>query len=275
MTIEIPLNERQFHLSRVDKWLEVEGCVVTSDPDNVTEVFLELFRVGEANNSGARLVLQPSPIDLVDVPDDDYQWGRFFRPVKDSNKWRFYGRIDVFMDAAATSLTTDDYVVRAHACDGVVWGIDNRTIRLIIFQNMEPTLDITTDVRIIDWSVAESILLEGTAWDDIGVVAVERRINDGEWEPVNGTTAWSTWLDVSELPEGNHTVSLRADDGTMYSHVSYIPVSIDRPEDEGDGPDGGLLASTPTWLWLVLIIVAIILVTGALAWRHRQRKGPA
>ena len=270
VTIEIPQNETQFHLSRVDKWLEVEGYVTTSDPDNVTEVFLELYRVGEANNSGARLVLQPSPIDLFDVPDDDYQWGRFFRPGKDSNKWRFYGRIDVFLDAGATNLTSVDYVVRAHACDGAFWGIDNRTIRLIIFQNMGPTLDITTDVRIIDWSVAESILLEGTAWDDIGVVAVERRIDGGEWEPVNGTTTWSTWLDVSELSEGNHTVSLRADDGTMYSHVSYIPVSIDRPEDDGDGPDGGPFASAPTWLWLVLIIAVAALVAGALVWRRRR-----
>jgi hypothetical protein len=218
-------------------------------------------------------VLPVSPIAFSDVTGEDGRWGWSFRPENASDQWRFFGRIDLF--APGINYTNDDYVVTAHASDGFAWGSANRSIRLTIIRDSDPTVTVTTEVGTIDWNASEPILLEGTAWDDIGVVEVEMRIDMGAWVPVDGTAIWSTHLDVSELPEGLHTIKMRASDGSHYSPEITITMSIDRPEDDGDGPDGGPFASAPTWLWLVLIILAIVLVTGALAWRHRQRKGPA
>jgi hypothetical protein len=71
----------------------------------------------------------------------------------------------------------------------------------------------------------------GTAWDPFqmsdqpGVSAVYARIDDGQWEPANGTGNWVFGLEG--LPEGQHTLTARAWDLSGNSNQSSVRFEVD------------------------------------------------
>ena len=98
--------------------------------------------------------------------------------------------------------------------------------------NLPPIVKITSllDGAKIDKST-KAIIIEGTASDDIKVIKVQIKIDDGEWEDVIGTTDWTYEWDLIDVPGGVHKISIRASDGKIYSNISQINVTVN------DAPD--------------------------------------
>jgi len=82
-----------------------------------------------------------------------------------------------------------------------------------------------------DGSVLSGLfMLSGTASDNLAVAQVEFQLDGGDWEPANGTTAWTYAFDSALFLNGSHTLSARAHDQignvstTASVHVRFLNV---------------------------------------------------
>lgn len=94
--------------------------------------------------------------------------------------------------------------------------------------------------------VGGDLIIVGTAVDDDAVKEVQIRLNDGDWQPAEGTDYWSFLLKTADVPDGSHLVSARALDkfGTIGAQSS-VRFNLDRtkPLHSIGRPDFGALVS--------------------------------
>ena len=92
--------------------------------------------------------------------------------------------------------------------------------------NILPTVSITSPLA--NDTVAGIIVITGTANDSDGqVYHVEVSIDRGPWITATGTTTWTYQWDTTDEINGIHRISARSNDGTNYSNVAYIEVTVD------------------------------------------------
>ncbi len=102
--------------------------------------------------------------------------------------------------------------------------------------------------------LSRAISVTGTAWDPDGndtLTAVEIQIDDGEWMTATGTEKWGYPLDPSALGAGRHTIRARAYDGTSYSAVTSVNVTLENSETPG----------FTLFFWTIAISVAMAVYT--------------
>ena len=116
----------------------------------------------------------------------------------------------------------------------------------------QPVIEMLTE---IEGSLTKDILIEGNASADVDIQRVEYRIDGGEWEMADGTTAWSFTLPVIDLPIGNHTLEVRVWDGFDNGMTGPVPFVVDRQP--GGGADDGV---GPWWLVVVAIVAAVVVI---------------
>jgi len=90
--------------------------------------------------------------------------------------------------------------------------------------NQPPTVAITSPDN--HATVSGTISIQGTANDDNNVVKVEIKIDSGSWIQVTGTTSWSYSWDTTAVANGSHTIYARAYDGTDYSSIESVTVTV-------------------------------------------------
>ena len=73
-----------------------------------------------------------------------------------------------------------------------------------------------------------TLLIHGTAWDDLEVVRVEIRIDNADWSQVSGTTSWSYELDTTQLASAQHIVEVRCTDGSWVSLIRAVNFTVDQ-----------------------------------------------
>jgi hypothetical protein len=92
-----------------------------------------------------------------------------------------------------------------------------------------------SDFILIEWAWATAdrpVMINGTASDSDGDVQfVEVKIDDGMWQPAEETESWSYEWNISGVTQGRHIVSARSYDGSDYSPVQSINVTIDTLDD--------------------------------------------
>lgn len=125
--------------------------------------------------------------------------------------------------------------------------------------NQKPTLDVISPKTGSSFKLSEKeIDIEGSASDDNKVILVEIRIDNDPWISVVGTELWLYKLDLKDLSEGEHQISIRAFDGVLYSEELQLDISIidDSKSKDDDFPIE----------WVALpSIIAIIVVIGLFA----------
>lgn len=69
--------------------------------------------------------------------------------------------------------------------------------------------------------------IRGTANASLGIVAVQVQVDAGAWQNATGSATWTFDLDTTALTDGPHLVAARAFDGTHYSSVVTVDVTVD------------------------------------------------
>lgn len=78
-------------------------------------------------------------------------------------------------------------------------------------------------------SVAGAVLVMGTAADNIALQSVSVSIDDGNWVPATGTSAWAWSWDSTAVGNGIHTVIARAVDTSGNFATTSVAVVVDNP----------------------------------------------
>lgn len=130
-------------------------------------------------------------------------------------------------------------VVASDGIDGTESAIWSFTVDIPGEENERPRVLI--DSPYDGGQVGGMVKVEGASIDDDGsVVSVEIKIDDGNWQPVSGTTSWSYDWDTTIVEEerGDHSITVRAFDGELHSEEESITVTVDNKQ-YTYGPDNG------------------------------------
>jgi len=126
------------------------------------------------------------------------------------------------------------YYVNVTVSDDELFDYHNFTLTVAAV-NDPPTVTITAPLN--GSTVKEDIEIEGTASDpDSDIGKVELRIDDGDWQTVEGTASWSFSLNTTGLENGDHNITARVSDGEL-SATEAIMVTVDNPTPGPKVPD--------------------------------------
>jgi len=91
--------------------------------------------------------------------------------------------------------------------------------------NQPPTVAITSPAN--GTTVSGTVSISGTANDTDGdVQSAQVKIGTGSWTNATGTTSWSYDWDTTNVANGSHTIYARSYDGTNYSNISSVTVTV-------------------------------------------------
>jgi len=137
-----------------------------------------------------------------------------------SKKWQLYDD---------TGVNTTNVVVNGKEYAGYAWANVNHltkmTIGANIPSNQPPIVGLTFPTR--GTTASGTISIAGTANDTDGnVQLVQVKIDSGLWINATGTTSWSYSWDTTTVANGSHTIYARSYDGTNYSNISSVTVTV-------------------------------------------------
>ncbi len=177
----------------------------------------------------------------------------------DNGAWETVNGIVTWtFDWNTTGLTEDRYTLTFRAYDGTDYSdiIEIELNVVKITENAKPVVTITTPT--IGAELTGKVSAKGTASDnnsDVNVVQIS--IDNENWINVNGTHNWTYLIDTAKWENGEMTIRVRAFDGTDYSDIVAITVTINNDEDDDDSPG----------FELILLVTAIVI---AALWRKRR-----
>ncbi|MFA5771743.1 MAG: right-handed parallel beta-helix repeat-containing protein [Thermoplasmata archaeon] len=176
---------------------------------------------------------------------------------------------------AVTNKSDGNYVykVKAWNINGTSTDIAQITISVNLaytppITNNPPTVAITS--RFIE-KVKGTISVTGTASDGVSIDKVQIKIDNFGWIDATGKTSWNHSLDTTTLSNGNHTITVRAYDGSLYSQEEFITISVENkptasePEKE---TSKGFLSGFETAAMFAALGVCALIVNGD---RKRRR----
>jgi len=93
-------------------------------------------------------------------------------------------------------------------------------------QDYKPTVTITFPGN--GSTVSGTVKVNGTSWDDVKVAGVYLKIDDEPWGTVSGALNWSYYwnTNTTKYPNGQHNITVRANDGTQSSDELTITVTV-------------------------------------------------
>jgi hypothetical protein len=190
-----------------------------------------------------------------------------------SYEWDFEGdgTIDHFSPASGT--TTKVYqssgiftaVLYVTDDDGAV-ATDSAVVR-IERANAPPTVMVSNPAP--GESIKGYYVFRGTSSDDMGVVKVEVKVDEGAWREASGTLVWSYDQDTSTMVAGIHILKVRATDASgETSQIAEVQFIVEESQTQDDEPDS-LFAALAWWMWLVLFIVPVAVVIVVMMMRKK------
>ncbi len=142
--------------------------------------------------------------------------------------------------------------VQARAADAA--GNQNVTGITVWYDTQAPRLNISSPVMWQRFGKGETIPVRGQASDEVGVLSVEIRMDNGPWTAVNGTGDWA--IDLSANP-GRHTLQARATDLGGRQSVTGVNITVEQPAGPYRNPEQ---SSKPQVVVLVALgaVVAVL-----------------
>ncbi len=190
-----PASEQvEVHNQKTTPW--TASYTLTNEPPSITGVSI----APHPACSGDPLTAEPSGWDDPDGDPEGYQWQWYVndQPVQGGTAPTLGGGCFGAGDHVKVQCTPWDGIAQGPAVT------DEITIA-----NARPTTAITAPAdgaTVYD----ASVLIQGTASDDVGLEKVIVRVNSGAWFRADGTENWSAWADIS--PGGPNLVEACARD---------------------------------------------------------------
>ncbi len=179
-------------------------------------------------------------VQKVEVRIDDGSW----QLVDGTNSWSYTWDTRGVSDGI--------YTIEARSYDGEDYSTI-ASVTVTVSNNHPPTVVITSPQD--GATVAESMLIRGNASDidnNSTITKVEVKIDNGNWTEADGTVNWAYNLEPNTMGDGDHTIQVRAYDGTDYSDTESITITVETGE-------GGGIAGFEFVLLLAATIVATII----------------
>jgi hypothetical protein len=123
-----------------------------------------------------------------------------------------------------TSLSTGTHTLDARSYDGYEYS----AVASVSFDVDQPpgVADLSLEVDVL---YAGMLNITGSASDDVEVLKVEVRVDEGQWRDATGTTSWWYELDTTTIDQGDHLFEVRTYDGARYSDVLNVTFKVDQP----------------------------------------------
>jgi len=137
---------------------------------------------------------------------------------------------NVFIENPSTNNWTIEVIGQNVPADGYPPSGFNDQIYSLVASNALPMVAINITYPYFAEKINDIVTVEGTAFEE--AVSVELKIDNGIWQTVNGTTAWSYVWDTKPFSDGLHTLHARAFNGVSYSYEKEVPVYIDNTPPE-------------------------------------------
>ena len=196
----------------------------------------------------------------------------------DSDEWMEVSGTDTWTyDLDTTELEDGEHIIAVRAYDGEEYS-EVVTITMNIAngegneeKNAIPTITVLSPFANSTVSGLVSISVRAEDEDGDGdIQRVEFSINGSAWQGLNGAGVWSYTWDSETISDGVYVLSFRAFDGTEYSKVSEMTVTIANGGDSDDDDDG---IDTNILLGAGGLVVVIILGVAFLVVRKKDEEG--
>ena len=105
---------------------------------------------------------------------------------------------------------------------------------------------------------------------DGNVIRVEVKVDGGTWDNATGTNPWRYNWDTRSVPNGPHTIHARSYDGTNYSSVVDVSVTVDN----GLLPPQSVFSEGWFWGLLGLVVLVSALLMFVLLRERRTKRPP-
>ncbi len=236
--------------------------IYVNNPSNLAPLVSIWTPVSNSALSGSEAVIAGNAtdpdgdfIDFVQVKIDGGDWNE----ARGMNNWAAWA-----YSLDTTTLSNGQHTVYARSYDGALYS-DISSVFVLVSNtggNSAPVISIEEPVE--NEHVTENYIIRGIASDPNGDIQIERvqiRLDNGSWEdaiPVVGQNNWTTWvyyLDISDMPLGEHLITARAYDGMDYSVEDSVTVMIAEP----DGGNGMLWLLAIIILFLILLLLLVLL----------------
>ena len=259
-----------YHFSDAGAWELVPGSGVNIDENyvygNVTD-FSIIAPLGDLAVNSVPVILITSPANGSQASDTitvtgtatdgngDHNVQKVEIQVDDGTWQVATGTVNWTFSLDTSSLENGGHTIRVRAFDQestsaeVVLTID---VLNSVVQNIKPTVIILSPEDKAE--VSETITISGNATDEDGVIErVEISIDGGDWITIEEIDSWNFEWDSTTVDDGDHTVRVRAFDGTDYSDVVPLTLSVSN-EDDGDGE--GFIPFPGVAVFLLSVMVA-------------------
>jgi hypothetical protein len=197
---------------------EQEVTFNVDEPPEVGDIDLEVGETVHGTVTVKGNASDDDTVEKVQVRIDGGDWV----DVDGGQSWQYE------MDTSGLAHGTHTMEVRAW--DGNQWS-DPVSVEFEVDQLPEVTIS-SPDAGA---TFKKNFELNGTATDDAQVMRVEYRIDGGDWQTATGTDAWSQTMKVKDLKKGEHTLDVRAYDGTQYSDPESVAFKIKKEEKKSPG----------------------------------------
>jgi hypothetical protein len=197
---------------------------VSINPIYQAEVSGEVYLYGTASDPDGT-------VDRVQVRIDSGGW----RTADNTGSWSFLWN--------TTGVSDGLHIIYARAIDNENEESTHDSITVTVNNtvNTAPSVNIISPVE--GETVSGFVFITGSASDVDGqetLSSVQVRIQ-GEWYDVGETSSWSFIWDTLEMEDGEYEIAAQAFDGTLYSEIESVLVTVDNPHP----PELTLLSDVP------------------------------
>ena len=279
LVVKVPGDEESnVSLEKVDEINFTYSIIIETEmPGPVIYHFFAVDVAGNMNVSSPRSVSsigEPPVItndDLSEIGENELYYNEYSASDPDSDtstltwsletnaSWLRFKGDPVRLEGNPVHNDIGEYYVNISVYDPE-GGYSFHNFSLVVYQrDLPPMVKITTpdDNEHIE---SDKIWVSGTAEDDSEVTAVYIRWGEGEWTLCSGTTVWSFNISVGESDEESTTIEVRSWDGSNYSEIDSVNVTIDKFE----------LNISSGWL-ITGAIVVIVIVIGVIYYLKKYR----
>ena len=202
--------------------------------------------------------------------------GRFYPPEDGRSQWTFNITYPLFSYVPA--LYNGSYVLVVNVTTDYGEYTSESSFDLVLDPNVgRPWVQVSTPIDGRELGEVIVLRVQGAAGDDYNLSRVEVRIDGGGWTAVTGLEEWFFDLDIIELLDGEHMITLRSFDGVRFSELDVHSFTVNRSTSNGGNGNGGG-GSTPDddmFIYIIagllLLVAGIILLVGVAILKTRRR----